>query len=427
MSVSSKRDGVSPSRAQRALRRPRALHAFAPVAVAMLLALTPACRNVSSGGSSGSPPDLFDRQALLRSYALQVVMPAQHGFDADAAGLASTTASLADAVAAGTATDADWDAARQAWRDAMRAWQMLEVLQVGPAGSRTLRVGGRSLRDEIYSWPAVNPCRVDQETASEDFASGDFFTREAINTRGLAAIEYLLFDPDTDNACAAAVDINAQGTWAALLANGQVPGLRARYAARAAAEVSRRADELVGAWDASGEDFAGQLIGAGDADSIFDSAAVALDEVFRALYYVELQVKDRKLAPPAGLHPDCLASTCPQLQESRWADASKDHLLANLIAAQQAFLGGTTAGVGFDDFLHAVGASDLAVEMTTDLANAIAAVEAIPGTLTEALADDPTAVRDAYIAVKEFTDDLKSRFVTVLSLRIGQEGAGDND
>lgn len=426
MSVSSERDGVSPSHAQRAVRRGRFARALAPLAAAGLLALLPACRNVSSGGSSGSS-DQFDRQALLRSYALQVVAPAHQGFDADAAALAGATASLADAIAAGTATDADWTAARAAWRDAMRAWQVLEVLQVGPAGSRTLRVGGRSLRDEIYSWPAVNPCRVDQETASEDFASADFFTREAINTRGLAAVEYLLFDPDTANACAAAVDINAQGTWAALVANDQVAGLRARYAARAAAEVSRRAEELVGAWDAAGEDFAGQLIGAGDADSIFDSAAVAIDEVFRALYYVELQVKDRKLAPPAGLHPDCLADTCPQLQESRWADASKDHLLANLIAAERVFLGGTSAGVGFDDFLHAVGASDLATEMTNDLANAIAAVEAIPGTLTEALAADPTAVRDAYIAVKEFTDDLKSRFVTVLSLRIGQEGAGDND
>lgn len=426
MSVSSKRDGVSPSRAQRAVRRPRSPQPLAPVAVAMLLALTPACRNVSSGGSSGSP-DLFDRQALLRSYAIQVVMPAQQGFDADAAALASATAALAEAVAAGAAIDAEQTAARQAWRDAMRAWQTLEVLQVGPAGNRTLRVGGRSLRDEIYSWPAVNPCRVDQETASEDFASEDFFVREAINTRGLAAIEYLLFDPDTNNACSASVDINAQGTWAALVASDQVAGLRARYAARAAAEVHRRAVELVTAWQGPEEDFTGQLIGAGDADSIFDSAAVAIDEVFRALYYVELQVKDRKLAPPAGLHADCLANTCPELQESRWADASKDHLLANLIAAEQVFLGGSAAGVGFDDFLHAVGASDLAVEMTTDLANAIAAVEAIPGTLTEALANDPTSVRDAYIATKAFTDDLKSRFITVLSLRIGQEGAGDND
>lgn len=426
MSERSERDGVSPSRAQRAVRRPRSLTSFAPAAVALLLALTPACRNVSSGGSSGSA-DLFDRQALLRSYATQVVMPAQRGFDADAAALAGATAALADGIAAGTATDAEWSAARAAWRDAMRSWQVLEVLQVGPAGSRTLRVGGRGLRDEIYSWPAVNPCRVDQETASEDFASEDFFVRESLNTRGLAAIEYLLFDPDTNNACAAAVDINAQGTWAALLADGQIPGLRARYAARAAAEVHRRALELIEAWESPGEDFAGQLVGAGDPDSMFSSAAVAIDEVFRALYYIELQVKDRKLAPPAGLHPDCLASTCPALQESRWADASKDHLLANLIAAERVFLGGTSAGVGFDDFLHALGASDLAVEMTNDLANAIAAVEAIPGTLTEALASDPQAVRDAYIAVKEFTDDLKSRFVTVLSLRIGQEGAGDND
>lgn len=399
---------------------------LARVALVALLASTAACRDINTSSSSGSS-DLFDRQALLRSYTLQVVQPALREFETHAGTLAGATAALADATAAGSAQEVDWEAARTAWRDAMHTWQRLEVLQVGPAGSAALRVGGRGIRDEIYSWPVVNACRVDQETATEDYASADFFTREQLSTRGLDAIEYLLFDADTTNACAAAVDINANGTWAALVAEGAVPVRRARYAALAATEVHRRAGELVTAWDLSGEDFSGQLIGAGMPGSPFSSAAVALDEVFRALYYIELQVKDRKLAVPAGINTECLASTCPELQESRWADASKDHVVANLIAARQVFLGGTAAGVGFDDFLHAVGASDLAVRMTTELDTAIAAVEAIPGTLTEALRTDPQVVRDAYMKVKAFTDDLKSDFVTVLALRVGQEGAGDND
>jgi predicted lipoprotein len=406
--------------------RPISLISLSRAAAVVLLCGTAACRNVSTS-SSDTPPDLFDRQALLRSYALQVVIPALSEFETDAGALASATAALAEATAAGTADDGDWTAARQAWRDAMRSWQFLEVLQVGPAGEPSMRTGGRGLRDEIYSWPMVNACRVDQETATGDFASEDFFVREQISTRGLAAIEYLLFDPDTNNACSAAVDINADGSWAALVANDEVPSRRARYAELAAAEVSRRAVELVAAWDASGEDFAGLLIGAGDADSPYESAAVAIDEVFAGLFYVDLWVKDRKLAPPAGLNPDCLNTTCPELQESRWADASKEHILANLIAAEEVFLGGTSAGVGFDDFLHAVGASDLAVEMTAKMTAAIAAVEAIPGTLSDALANDPQTVRDAHMAVKAFTDDLKSRFVTVLSVKIGEEGAGDND
>lgn len=409
------------------MRRDIYLKSLGGAALAVLLSLTAAaCRNVSTS-SSDTSSDLFDRQALLRSYSLQVVLPALRGFETDAGGLAGATAALAEAEAAGSADDADWTAARDAWRDAMGSWQILEVLQIGPAGDASMRVGGRGLRNEIYSWPAVNPCRVDQETASGDFASADFFVREQVTTRGLAAIEYLLFDPDTNNACAAAVGINADGTWAALVANDEVPARRARYAEVATAEVHRRAVELLEAWDISGEDFAGQIIGAGAADSIYESAAVAIDEVFRALFYVELQVKDRKLAPPAGLNPDCLATTCPELQESRWADASKEHILANLIAAQQVFLGGTSAGVGFDDFLHAVGASDLAVEMTAELEDVIAAVEAIPGSFGNALSTDPDSVRAAHAALKAFTDNLKSRFVTVLSLRIGQEGAGDND
>lgn len=418
--------GPIPSRGCRDMRRPRHAQWLSRAALVILLSLPAACRNVSTG-SSGTPPDLFNRQALLRSYTTQVVMPALRGFETGAAVLASDTAALAAAVGAGSADDADWTAARDAWREAIAAWQIVEVLQVGPAGSPSMRIGGRGLRDEIYSWPMVNPCRIDQETASGNFATEDFFARAQVNTRGLDAIEYLLFDPDTNNACAAAVDINATGTWAALMTNDEVPVRRARYAALAAAEVHLRAVELLAAWDEPGEDFASQVINAGAATSMYQSAAVAIDEVFRALFYLELQVKDRKLAPPAGLHPDCLATACPALQESRWADASKEHILANLLAAQQVFLGGTSAGVGFDDFLHAVGASDLAVEMTAALEDAIAAVEAIPGTFGSALITDPGSVRAAHAAVKTFTDELKSRFVTVLSLRVGQEGAGDND
>jgi predicted lipoprotein len=372
------------------------------------------------------PPAEFDRNALLRTYADRIVLPALREFAVAAADLAAATATLEAAVTPGSAADAEWAAARDAWRIAIGSWQFVEVLQIGPAGSPGMTMGGRGLRDEIYSWPTVNPCRVDQETGTGDFTSDDFFVRELVNTRGLAAIEYLLFDPDDNNACAAAVDINANGTWAALMSAGEVPVRRAAYAARAAAEVSARAVELRDDWEPAGGNFAGQVSNAGSGDSIYESAQEAIDAVFAALFYVELRVKDRKLAVPAGLDPECSSSTCPEQQESRWADASREHLMANLVISERVFLG-HAAGVGFDDFLRARGADDLADEMIADLEQAIAAAEAIPGTLTNALASDPDSVRAAHAALKVFTDNLKSQFITVLNLTIPREGAGDND
>ena len=120
-------------------------------ALAALLSLTATCRNVSTSSSGGST-DLFNRHALLNSYATQVMLPALDAFEADSAALATATATLAEAEAAGSATDADWDAARATWRDAMSSWEILEVLQMGPerfataqaeaVGDRLLRVSG---------------------------------------------------------------------------------------------------------------------------------------------------------------------------------------------------------------------------------------------------------------------------------------------
>ena len=51
----------------------------------------------------------------------------------------------------------------------------------------------------------------------------------------------------------------------------------------------------------------------------------------------------------------------------------------------------------------------------------------VEGTLQEALVSDPGSVRDGHAAVKVLTDLLKTEVVTVLSLSVPQEGAGDND
>jgi predicted lipoprotein len=398
-------------------------------ALASLLAtslLAAGCGGGGGGASSTAPTptpvagDSFDRRALLASVADRVVLPALRRFATEAAGLAAATDAL-------TAAPLQRDAARAAWRSAMQAWQTVEVLQFGPAGS-TMMMGGRALRDEFYSWPLVNPCRIDQETVRGTYADTAFFTTQLVNVRGLDALEYLLFAPDDTNACSPSVDINAGGGWQALVNAGDVAARRAAYAARAAADVAARAAALRDAWEPGAGNFAAQLATAGAGSSVYPTAQGAVDDVFAALFFVELVVKDEKLAAPAGIVPDCTTDVCPNLAESQWADVAKEEILANLGAARQLFLGGAdSAGTGFDDFLRARGAAALATTMLAALDAAVGSFEAIPGTMLEALASDPDAVRDAHAAVKNFTDSLKTQFVTVLNLTIPQEGAGDND
>ena len=88
---------------------------------------------------------------------------------------------------------------------------------------------------------------------------------------------------------------------------------------------------------------------------------------------------------------------------------------------------GEAATYGFDELLAEEGAGDLADAMTSKTEAAIAAIEAIDGSLYDAVTAGSPTVQAAYDAVKSLTDDLKGHFVTVLSLTVPQEGAGDND
>ena len=365
---------------------------------------------------------------MLADLAYEVIVPSIEAFETEAGDLAASTEALRLAVGT-TAHAAALADARTAWGDAMDAWQALEVFQVGPAADTGMATGAQGIRDEVYSWPTVNACAVDQEVVDQEYDDPGFFDAALVNVVGLDAAEYLLFHTDPDNSCPSQIDINAEGTWDAL-GDAEVTARRAAYVDAIADEVLEDAESLSAAWSTGGGNFVATLSSAGLASSSFDSAQQAVDEVFAALFYVELQVKDAKLGIPAGVHVGCATETCPQLVESRLSGRSKENIIANLRAFRRAFLGGETAsaGIGFDDFLVELGAADLALEMETEVDAAIAAAEAIPGpSLESALSSDLEDVVAAHTAVKAMTDDLKSRFVTVLNLRVPDEGAGDND
>jgi len=368
-------------------------------------------------------PDDGFRRELLASLAQNAVLPTYTTFASQAAGLKSATAALAAAAATADAP-AELAEAQAAWSAAMATWQQAEVMQLGPAGVPAVMTGGASLRDELYSWRTVNPCRVDQELVEQGYLASDFFQVELVNVYGLDALEYLLFHTGPDNQCAPQATLNASGEWAALTA-ADLRARRAAYADAVAGQLQRDADALLAAWSPGGGDFASVLAAAGTEGSVFGTAQEALDQVFAAMFYVDLVVKDVKLAVPAGLSVDCAATTCPEAVESRWAHRSKEHLADNLRGFRLLFSG--AAQTGFDDFLTRRNAPELAEQILQSTEAAITAVEAIPGTLEAAVEANPEQVMAAHAAVKGVTDLIKTQLVTVLNLRVPQEGASDND
>ena len=370
-------------------------------------------------GPPSPPTPGFDKDALLGALADCAV-----SVYADAN---TKTSALAAAVTALVAAPADVparDAARAAYYAAMDAWQVAEVFQFGPLGMNS-SPGGQELRDPVYSWPLFSRCTIEGNLVSQRYSQPQFAT-DPINTRGLMAVEYMLFYEGTENACPAANPINATGTWAA--AFPELPARRAAYAKVVTDDLARRTSELVASWGPEGQNFATAFKTAGRGSTVYPSDQSALNAVNLGLFYIEGDVKDMKLAWPANVSGHCAEATCPQGLESQFANASRDHIVKNLEGFRKLFVScdGNAAGLGFAAYLRAANAAPLADRMTQELDASIALANGIEDrSLRTALADG--RVRGLYDQVKKVTDDLKTEFVTVLDLELPKEIQGDND
>lgn len=393
-------------------------------ALTLLSALGVTSCDDDSDEAPASAPDAgaagVDRQAALRAIGEQTILPTYQQFLSDAQALSAAL----DALAADP-DDAERRAeAQRAFSEAMHDWQRAELMSVGPAGAPSARLGGLGIRDEIYSWPTVNPCRVDQELVEGEFAEPDFFDGALVNVYGLDAIEYLIFVEGGENACPSPVPINADGSWAAL-GEAEVRSRRARYAAAAAGHVVESAQALVDAWDPEKGNFLAAYSRPGEGASPYPTVQVALNETFAAMFYLDKQLKDLKLGAPAGITLDCTDDRCPERLESQWARRSGAYATDNLEGFRAMY---TASGAGgFDTLLTDTGAGDLAEALGGATAAALETFSALPPDLAELLAQEPETVRSAHGQVKAISDLLKSQFVTVLNLSVPQEGASDND
>jgi predicted lipoprotein len=319
-----------------------------------------------------------------------------------------------DAWAASPDDDAARAAAQQAFMAAFEAWAVVEVYQVGPAAPALVDVAGQDLRDAIYSWPTVNPCRVDQETVSGDYANASFFDDELVNVMGFDALEHLLFAPEA-NACPGQVDINANGSWDALGSAG-VASARAAYAAAVVGQIQADVGALSADWTGG---FGDEFVASG---APYESADAAIDAVYRAAFYVEL-MKDDKLALPVGLR-GCATATCPELAESQAAAMSSTLLRANLRGLRALLVG--DGSQGFYALLVDAGDEALANTLVTQLDAAEAALADL-APIPEALSSDAAQVIAAYDAVAALATTLEGDVATGLTLAVPVEAAGDND
>jgi hypothetical protein len=89
--------------------------------------------------------------------------------------------------------------------------------------------------------------------------------------------------------------------------------------------------------------------------------------------------------------------------------------------------GAHASGLGFDDWLREVGASDLEQRMAVAFASAQKAFDELEPPLEQAIITRPDAARAAYSSLKQLTDLLKTELVGTLQLELPTGTETDND
>lgn len=307
-----------------------------------------------------------------------------------------------------------------AWRNAMHAWSVLEVMQVGPAASAAPTAGkdnyqGQGKRDLIYSWPQVARCRVDEQVALERYKSLGI-SSVGISGRGMFGLETLLFYPGSDTACSQ--NSTTADVWATFDAK-TLQGRRLDYARALGQDVLGQARELSNAW-ASNADFRAKFVDA----SAYPDEQEAMNVLGWALIYVEREVKDWKLGVPTGV-----AAGAPVSQVEAFYAGDQSSLLSQNIRGFRLLFEGCSAnyeGIGFDDWLRAAGHEDLA----EDIIEAASGAEARFASLPRFAEATPSDLEAAYAAIKQLTDLLKADLFgagSPLNLKLPASVEGDTD
>ena len=117
--------------------------------------------------STSSSTLVCGRGALIRSLG-------QCTLDVYRANLTDATTMQAAVVAHAQApSSATLQTAQTAWHAAMDRWQEAELLQMGPLAAADTP-GGLALRDQIYAWPNVNRCLIDQQLIAKTYEAATF-------------------------------------------------------------------------------------------------------------------------------------------------------------------------------------------------------------------------------------------------------------
>jgi predicted lipoprotein len=268
------------------------------------------------GFGCGPTPIADRRRELLRSWCEDFLLVRYAEFVERTDELFAAAVPLADEPIAERLA-----AAKKAWWTARKPFKEVEVFAFGPAIEEPLRYGPK-----IDFWPVRS---ADVEAVLADTAPIDA-SRLGANSKGMPAIEYLLFAPDA-------------------LAQFRSTPRRGQALVAFASDLALQARGLRDAWSPEGGDFQSELVEAGVRSSTFDTLPMALSEVVNRMAFTIEAIRGNKLE--AGIASD--GRPLPDRLESQFSGRSIADIRDNLRGIELLFFGAEAQGIsGLDALLQ---------------------------------------------------------------------------
>ncbi|MEM7108457.1 MAG: imelysin family protein [Bacteroidota bacterium] len=335
----------------------------------------------------------FDRSLFLKNYADSLILPAVSEVAETAATLHRSVISLRENPNPKTLSQAQYD-----WDKTYQAWIRVSGLNFGPGGSKGRK---RTIVEEVGAWP------VDQEGIEQKISTSNFQLSDAKrNTRGLPAVEYLLYHDQPTGILTSSASED-----------------RLNYLVKIVEHLAVTLDKFHDDWKSN---YKMQFVES-DGTDVKSSVTLLFNEMVRDFE----TMRDLKLGIPAGLIAG-QSGPQPELSEARFSKKSLTYLVSNYNHFVSFWYGTTEDGqngLGWEEYLLSVEGGPHLVKKIREKFNEIdLIIKRIPSdkTMEElALANHP-ALAAFYAELKKLTPYVKGESSSLLSLAI-TFSSGDGD
>ena len=373
----------------------------------------------------------YDTRCMLTALADEVVIPNYADLARRSATFSSQDGPLGtycSAISTGDESEA-FSNAEAAYRGLVEAVQRTEMHAIGPAADNAFSL---QYRLNSYMGGAISTCGIDSLAASSNV---DISARPS-STRGIRALDYLLFNTDLDHTCAS--QVTATKGWNDLT-QPERRALRCEAALLIASDISEAAASIHTAWQKTDGNYRAVFL---EESNTFQSLQATTDSMF----YLEKGTKDAKLGMPLGIIAACPEMTCPEFVEAPYSGNSLQNIVTNLEIWLEMFT--SNAETGFDAHVENEGWPEVSQEFKSNLAEALDLANSIDESVASQVSEIETEAQQTectnaysnpdiasstfpmctlYGRIKRIVDSLKIDFVTIVNVDIPGGSQSDND